>query len=306
MYAKNADLKAVRYFIVLADTLSFRQAAARLGVSQPALSFALQRLEEKLGVQLLRRSSRAVELTPAGRTYLDGARALLSEVARLEQSVADVAGGKRGSCRFGFVQSSAFDFVPRVALRLRQEAPGIKLLPTEHTSLDQLRLLIAGELDIGLVRQSYYAQGELELKCVHRQRFVAALPASHRLAASNSIPLAALANDEFIVGPERRTPALNASMRNACARAGFEPRIALQVVEFATILAFVGAELGVALIPASLKRFSDQTVSLVDIDDDTEHLELALYLATRKPERDPAVSRVAAIVRSIADQDLER
>jgi DNA-binding transcriptional LysR family regulator len=278
----HTELKALRYFVMLSDTLSFTVAAARLGVTQPALSFAIQRLEEQLGAKLLNRTSRSVGLTAAGKAYLDGARDLLTQISQLEKTVTEVANGKDGLCRYGFVQSASFDVVPQVMLSLRRQAPGIRYQLTELTSSEQLRMLADGEIDVGMVRQAYYAPEVLQLTRVHSQRMVAAL--------------SALKNEPFVMGPDRRVPALNARIRNACAQAGFEPHSPLEVVEMATILAFVGDGLGVALLPAGCRRFADKNVALVDLADETEYLDLPLYLAHRKNERDPAVLRTVAIV----------
>ncbi len=281
---------------MLSDTLSFTVAAARLGVTQPALSFAIQRLEEQLGAKLLNRTSRSVGLTAAGKAYLDGARDLLTQISQLEKTVTEVANGKDGLCRYGFVQSASFDVVPQVMLSLRRQAPGIRYQLTELTSSEQLRMLADGEIDVGMVRQAYYAPEVLQLTRVHSQRMVAALPATHPLARKKKLALSALKNEPFVMGPDRRVPALNARIRNACAQAGFEPHSPLEVVEMATILAFVGDGLGVALLPAGCRRFADKNVALVDLADETEYLDLPLYLAHRKNERDPAVLRTVAIV----------
>lgn len=288
----QSDFKNLRYFAVLAETLSFTAAAAKLRMSQPALSIAMQRLEEQLGAVLLNRTSRSVVLTPAGETYARGAREVLALLGQVERNVVEVASGKDGLCRIGFVQSASFDVAPKVLRHIQNKLPGMRLQLSELTSTEQLCQLAEGEIDMGLVRQSIFTPDVLQLTLVHCQRMIAALPATHPLAGHRSLPLSALEADRFITTPDRRSPALNARVRAACAAAGFQPQAALEVVEMATILSFVGEGLGVALLPENCRRFADRTVALVDLEDTTEHLELPLYLASRVGERDAAVKRV--------------
>src|SRR6187399_1765301 len=102
----HSDLKTLRYFSVLAETLSFTSAAAKLRMSQPALSLAMQRLEEQMGLPLLSRTNRSVLLTPAGKAYARGAREVLALVDQVERNVLAIASGSEGNCRIGFVQSA--------------------------------------------------------------------------------------------------------------------------------------------------------------------------------------------------------
>jgi DNA-binding transcriptional LysR family regulator len=291
----HTDLKSLRYFATLADTLSFTAAANKLRMTQPALSIAMQRLEERVGTELLRRTSRHVILTPAGEAYARGAREILALVDQVEKTTAEVASGQEGLCRIGFVQSASFDVVPPILRSVQDQAARVRLQLFEATSIDQLKRLTDGEIDVGLVRQAVHGFADLSLALVHEQRMVAALPAAHRLASTHCLPLSALHEEVFLMVPDRRSPAINARVLAACAAAGFQPRASFEAVEMATILSFVGEGLGVALLPASCRRFADRTVSLIDLEDVNDHLNLPLYLAHRKVERDPTVRRIIDI-----------
>jgi DNA-binding transcriptional LysR family regulator len=291
----QTELKSLRYFATLADTLSFTVAANKLGMTQPALSIAMQRLEERVGVELLRRTSRHVILTPAGEAYARGAREILALVDQVERTTAEVASGQEGLCRIGFVQSASFDVVPPILRSVQDHASRVRLQLSAITSIEQLRQLIDGQLDIGLVRQAVHGFADVSLTLVHEQRMVAALPATHRLASNRSLPLSALRNEVFLMVPDQRSPAINARVRAACEAAGYQPRASLEAVEMATILSFVGEGLGVALLPANCRRFADRTVSLIDLEDANDHLNLPLYLAHRKVERDLTVRRIIDI-----------
>jgi DNA-binding transcriptional LysR family regulator len=290
----HSDLKTLRYFSVLAETLSFTSAATKLRISQPALSLAMQRLEEQMGVPLLNRTNRAVFLTPAGKAYAQGAREVLALVDQVERSVAAIASGAEGLCRIGFVQSASFDFLPELLASLQRQLPGIRFNVAAHTSHDQMSRLDQGELDVGLVRQSIYSSSGLEFTLVHQQRMVAALPRSHPLARERSLKLSALQTDRFVTVDRRIVAACNA--------AGFQPQAALEAFEVPTILSFVGAALGIALLPASCRRFADESVALVEVQDANAHLDLPLYLASRTRERDSAVKRVLQAARAFTQR----
>jgi DNA-binding transcriptional LysR family regulator len=280
----QSDLKTLRYFTVLAETLSFTTAAAKLRMSQPALSLALQRLEEQLGVPLVNRTNRSVVLTPAGQAYARGAREVLALVTQVERNVVAIASGGEGFCRIGFVQSASFDLLPELLAYLQRELPGIRFHMAALSSYEQMYKLEEGELDLGLVRQSIFAANTLDFTLVHRQRMVAALPQTHLHAKDNSVKLSALKSDRFVT--------IDSRILAACNAAGFHPKAALEAFEVPTILSFVSGGLGVALLPASCRRFADPSVALVELEDTSEYLDLPLYLASRTRERDSAVKRV--------------
>ncbi|MET3918443.1 DNA-binding transcriptional LysR family regulator [Variovorax sp. OAS795] len=280
----HSELKTLRYFTVLAETLSFTSAATKLGMSQPALSLALQRLEEQMGVPLVSRTNRSVVLTPAGKAYARGAREVLALVGQMERNVIAIASGGEGFCRIGFVQSASFDLLPELLPFLQRQLPGVRFQMSALPSYDQMYKLEEGELDLGLVRQSTFASDVLEFTLVHRQRMVAALPRTHPLANQASLKLTSLNADRFVT--------IDSRILAACSAAGFQPRAALEAFEVPTILSFVSGGLGVALLPASCRRFADPAVALVELEDTSEHLELPLYLVSRTRERDSAVKRV--------------
>lgn len=295
----HTDLKSLRYFATLAETLNFTTAAVKLRMTQPALSLSMQKLEERVGVQLLQRTSRHVVLTPAGEVYARGAREILGLVDQVERNAIEIASGQEGLCRIGFVQSASFDVLPPVLKALSNHSARIRLQLYELTSIEQLKKISDGQLDVGLLRQAVHGFESVHLDLVHQQRMIAALPAAHRLAGQQSLPLVSLCNERFLMVPDQRSPSLNSRVRAACAEAGFQPKTALEAVEMATILPFVGEGLGVALLPANCRRFADRTVSFIDLEDNNEHLNLPLYLAYRKKEYDPIVRRVVEMALTV-------
>src|SRR5882672_11778006 len=177
------DLRQLRYFMAVAEHRHFGRAAAALHISQPPLSRAIQDLEDRLGVSLLARSKRRVELTPEGAYFFEEARRLAESLERAVAEVRRMAGGERGRLRVGFVSLADYGGVlPGLLKAYKAAHPGVSLALREMLSPEQAAALVAGELDFGLLLPPVPGAAALEHLVVQRERFVVALPESHRLA----------------------------------------------------------------------------------------------------------------------------
>src|SRR5262249_34762969 len=147
------DLRRIRYFVVLAETLHFGRAASCLNIAQPPLSQQIRVLEQELGARLFERSNRRVELTPAGKALLPEARALLAQAERTATVAARAQRGEIGELRVGLTGSATFTVViPRLILTYRQRFPGVHLRIDELTTQEQLAALLEQRLDVAIVR----------------------------------------------------------------------------------------------------------------------------------------------------------
>src|SRR5882672_53730 len=203
------ELWQLRYFAAVAEQLHFGRAAAALHISQPPLSRAIRALEERLGVALFARTRRRVELTAEGARFLDEARRL---AAQLETAVAELQGmaaGERGRLRIGFVSLADYGVLPGLLKAYKAARPGVALALREMLSPEQAAALAAGDLDFGLLVPPV-SGAELEHVVVQRERFLAALPARHRLArARGRIAMRELANEGFVMAPREIAPGLH-------------------------------------------------------------------------------------------------
>src|SRR5213083_2882844 len=194
------ELWQLRYFVAVAERLHFGRAAAALHISQPPLSRAIRALEAQLGVMLLARSRRRVELTPEGAHFLDEARRIAGQLERAVSELRGMASGERGRLRIGFVSLADFGVLPRLLKTFKRVRPGVTLALREMLSPEQAAALAAGELDFGLLLPP--VSGEFEHIVMQRERFVVALPARHRLARSRGkLALSELAGDPFVMVP---------------------------------------------------------------------------------------------------------
>lgn len=288
------ELRHLRSFDVLAEERHFGRAAARLHIAQPALSQQVKQLERELGVSLLTRTTRRVELTEAGARFADHARTVLGDVARAASDMALLASGAAGRVSIGFIGTATYDVLPRVAREVRSSLPDVDLeLRGELLSPQLLDGLRDRTFDVALVRPDPLNSGDLALRSLRSERFVAVLPAGHRLAGRRRIPLSALAGESFVMHPSGHRSSMHDRVRAACEAAGFSPAPVIEVSETATLVVFVAAGLGVALVPEPVRSLGLDGVSYVSL---TDAPTIDLALATRAGDDSPAVRRVAEIV----------
>jgi DNA-binding transcriptional LysR family regulator len=290
------ELRTVRYFLGVADELHFGRAAERLHVAQSALSHQVKQLETELGVALFVRSTRRVELTEAGRRFRDHARRLTEAADAATHDMRAVADGRVGRVSVGFVGTATYDVLPRLAHRVADELPGIDLtLRGELLSPALLAGVDDGTYDLALHRPTDTTNAHVEH--LRTERLVAALPARHPLAGRARVRLADLAGETFVTHPSGESSSMHARVLAACERAGFRPERLVEVGETATLVVFVAAGLGVALVPEPVRSLEVAGATYVPLAR-SETVDLAL--ASRAAVRSPAVEQVADLIRRVA------
>jgi DNA-binding transcriptional LysR family regulator len=248
----TVDLRHLRYFIVVAEELSFTRAARRLGMAQPPLSQQIRRLEEAVGSPLLTRVPR-VALTEAGAVFLESARRTLAQVAQAVDSAGRVGRGLSGRLTVGFASSVVFTPLVEAFRAYRTRYPGVEYQLREMHSGAQLAALRGGSIDVGLLRGSP-SDDDLDTETVVREPFIALLPARHRLAGLSRMAPRQLANEPFILFPRHVAPTLYDQIAAVCRVGEFSPRVAHEALEWHTVTGLVGAGLGVAIAPAGIAR----------------------------------------------------
>ncbi|MFC0401431.1 LysR substrate-binding domain-containing protein [Paraburkholderia rhizosphaerae] len=280
------DLRRIRYFVVLAETLHFGRAALALNIAQPPLSQQIRVLEQELGARLFERSNRRVELTPAGKALLPEARALLAQAERTSTVAARAQRGEIGELRVGLTGSAAFTVViPRLILSYRQRFPGVRLRIEELTTREQLAALLEQRLDVAIVRSVLAPDlpPTLRATCLLEDSLVVALPAQHRLAGvARPLPISTLAEEPFVMYPRESGTGVYDQIITLCRQAGFAPTVAQEAHAMATILGLVAAGLGVAVVPESLRSVGANGVVYRPIKEKGARSALWLVLWTRQ------------------------
>ena len=277
------DLWQLRYFMAVAEHLHFGRAAAALHNTQPPLSRAIRALEERLGVLLFARSRRRVELTPEGARLLGESRRLIGQLERSVQEVRGMARGEEGRLRIGFVSLADYGVLPALLKAFKSARPGIALALREMLSPEQAAMLAAGELDFGLLLPPVSGAEDLEHIVVQRERFVAALPARHRLAsAKGRLAVSALAGEPFVMVPRDIAPGLYDIVTGLAARAGISFNVAQEAIQMQTVVSLVSSGLGAAIVPGSIANLGRRGVVYRELAD--SHPKLDLWLAWPRNE----------------------
>jgi len=290
------DLRLIRYFVAVAEELHFGRAAARLRMAQPGLSQQIKALERLLGVRLLERTSRQVRLTPAGSLLLGEGRRLLLEAERAVDRVRRTGRGEIGRVTVAAIGSATYDVIPRLLRAQRKRMPDIEVVLREMSTPAQVQALRSGEVDVGFLRLPADTT-ELVTHAVRADRMALMIPDAHPLARRTRIPLRALAREPLILFPAAPRPSWADTVVAACREAGFEPLVAQEAMESATVVSFVAAGIGIALVPEGLKVLARPGVvfRLVAPPAPVTHLA-AVHRAGSLP---PAVEALVALVRDL-------
>ncbi|WP_414444785.1 LysR substrate-binding domain-containing protein [Burkholderia sp. 22PA0106] len=245
------DLRQLRYFVAVARERNFTRAAAQLHIAQPPLSRQMQLLEEELGVPLLIRNSRPVQLTDAGRLFYEQAIQLLGRAEQMQAATRRVGLHQRSVLSIGFVASTLYGGLPQVLQKLRARAPELDIQMVELMSIEQIEALKAGRIDIGFGRVPH-SDPSVAGAVVLEERLAVALPRASPMAGSTQpIPIGELAGQRLIVYPKEPRPGFADQVLSAMHGHGVALNEVLEVREIQTALGLVAAEFGVCVIPQS-------------------------------------------------------
>ncbi|HEJ3359660.1 TPA: LysR family transcriptional regulator [Pseudomonas aeruginosa] len=278
------DLRQLRYFIAVAEELHFGRAAARLFISQPALSFDIKKLEEQLGTQLLLRNNKSVKLTGAGQVLLVEARNLLLQAEKVKRLTQLSAEGDVGQLRVGFVNSMLYRGLPRAMSRFEREHPNMEVVLGEMNSAEQAQALQRGQIDLGFVHWGRLP-AEIVSEPLISDPFLCCLPAGHRLAGQARLDLAELRDEDFILFPRHVSPHYHDLIIARCVDAGFSPRIRHEARLWQTVAAMVSLGMGVALIPETLCLAWRNEVRYLEIEPAGARSEIHAILPASEPSR---------------------
>ena len=293
------ELWQLRYFVAVAERLHFGRAASALHISQPPLSRAIRALEARLGVALFVRTRRRVELTPEGARLLDDARRTLAQLERVAVELRGMACGERGRLRIGFVSLADYGVLPGLLKAYKSARPGVTLALREMLSPEQSAALAAGELDFGLLLPPVSEAAALEHIVVQRERFVAALPSRHRLAASRGkLAMSALAAEPLVMVPRAIAPGLYDIVAGLAARAGFSLNVAQEAIQMQTVVSLVSSGLGAAVVPGSVANLGRRGVVYRELSD--SHPRLDVWLAWPRGGLAAAAREFLALARRVA------
>lgn len=291
----TVNLRHLRYFVAVAEERHFGRAADRLHMAQPPLSQAIRQLEAELGVELLHRTTRRVDLTEAGRAYLARARAILADVDEAAHEARRVAAGAVGHLAIGCVGSATYSLLPALSRRLATELPGVDFaFRGDMLAPDQVEALRSGEIDIALLRPPV-ADPSLAVTPLRRDRLVVALPADHPLAQRKQIRAADLGRCDLIVHSADRRSVMYGVVLGLLRDAGVDPHIRHEVGETSTLITLVAGGLGVAVVPEPVTALALAGVVYRPLVRPAATVDLAV--AHRSDRTEPHLTRTIGVIR---------
>jgi DNA-binding transcriptional LysR family regulator len=249
----DASVRQLRYFAALAEELHFGKAAARLGISQPSLTRQIQSLEKTIGAPLVERTQRAVSLTPAGVAFAERARVTLHHHDRSVETARNVAARRGESLAIGFECCAPYHDFPEVVKQFMARYPRTRLSSFQMAGSEQAEALARNQIDAGFLHPPVPDDMSFAFERVGEERFIVAMPSSHRLASRKRVPCSELAEEKFVLYPRALAPGCYDAVQQICQAAGFTPEIVHESNEISVSLSLIPVAGVVTLYPQCVR-----------------------------------------------------
>jgi DNA-binding transcriptional LysR family regulator len=252
---QEIEFRHLRYFLAVAETLHFSQAAAQLGMAQPPLSQQIRSLERIIGYPLFERTTRGVRLTKVGEYFRERARNTVIRMRDDLEMARRLGSGQEGVLTVGFSGSVMLTTLPKAIERYRRLYPKVELRLRELVTAEQMPSLLDGTLDLGFLRDGEPQDG-LSIESILRERFIAVLPSGHKLASKFTIRPRDLRNESFVLFARRMGPLAFDRTLACCEAEGFRPNVVQEAPQWPTVVRLVAAGSGISLAPACVANFA--------------------------------------------------
>ncbi|MEG0349179.1 MAG: DNA-binding transcriptional regulator HcaR [Acinetobacter sp.] len=297
------ELRHLRYFITVAEELNFSKAALKLYTAQPSLSQQIKDLEEDVGVQLLYRTKRKVELTEEGAVFLEQARLTLAQADKAVAMARQVSQAKQQMLRIGFVPVAEMKIFPYVLPNLRVQNPELKIELFSLNNTEQLRLLKKGELDISFTRNNVHSD-EIESQFVLREPLIFLLPKDHPLAKYERIPVKALNGIDFIIPAVEQSQTLHQTILEFAKAHEIEFNIVQKADNILFNINSIGMGLGCTILPGYIAPLSMNNTVIRPLEVELPYLDL--YVSYRKNNTSLAVAKFLELLTRVFYLDINR
>ncbi len=259
------ELRHLRYFVAVAEELSFTKGAEKLRIAQPSLTRQIKDLEEEIGARLLDRSKKRVKLTREGECLLAGAKRLLGYSTEVIRSVRDV-GKQSGSIRIGYVPNPFHRMLPASITAFEQQFPTTSVNLFGMPPKDLLQALTEDKIDIAFVGLSgLNSAGAFEFRVIASYPGIALLPRNNQLVSKNSVKLKDLESMFFISVSDSVYPGYSRWLNSACEEAGFKPKVLETVESDSLLIQAIRNQLGVAVLPEQIRDVPHENITIRDI-----------------------------------------
>jgi len=283
------ELRQLYYFVKVAKREHVTRAAEELHVAQSAVSRQIHQLEEELGVKLFLQKGRNLQLTPVGQLFLKRAEAILSDLERAVTEINEFMDPELGEIRLGFPHSLGINLIPKVVAMFRKLHPNVKFRFKQGMYPSLIQDVIKGEVDLAFVSPMPGAHGQVSGDIILTEQLYAVMPQGHPLAERDSIDLAELRGESFVLFREGYS--LRPIVWEACREAGFTPTIAFESEETDTIRGLVAAGMGVSLLP-EMALYGAGQLQPAKVPLRSPHVTRTIGLIHRSNEKLPLVAKV--------------
>lgn len=295
MFHRKMELRHLRYFIAVAESGSFRVAAERIHVTQPAITRQIHDLEAQVEATLFRRTTTGADLTPAGEAFLRKVRVAMSMLDTAVRSARGVASGAEGSLRIGFVENTSWDGpVPDALARYQAEVPGVHLELLPLNTPEQIELLVADQIDGAFIYTFDELPAGLTALPVANRGVILAVPRQWGWPEGQAVHARRLNDKPTIFFPRQTYPAYYDHVLDACHQAGITLDIVQEVSTEAAILSLVSANIGMAIVNAGNRSRRPERVQFLDLADLS--LSIPLVFAYRSRNANPALARFTSMI----------
>lgn len=295
------DVRQIRHFVAVAETLHFGRAADRLGMTQPPLSQSIRALEQKLGAPLFERTKRSVALTPFGADWLPYAKRALERVDALGGVAGAILKGAAGQLDLAFVSTADYSVLPDLVQRFRHLYPEVALSLTEATTDMQLAALSEDRVQAGIIIRSHETElSGFEYRALVHEPLVAAVPVqwlNEGRLQDGPIAPEAVVSSPLIMFPRRAAPMFHDLVTGYYRVHGRSAQIVQHAIQMQTIISLVSAGMGIALVPASLRNLARIGVRYLDLQGEAPQLETGLVW--RKGETAQTLHNLVAIAEDL-------
>ncbi len=291
------ELRHLRYFVGVAHHLNYSEASRRLHVAQPAISQTILDLEEELGIKLLHRTKRTVQLTAAGAIFLGEAEQILRHATEAGQVARRAARGEVGSLGIGFFGAASSPFLPPLVQLYRQKYPDVQLRLYEMTPDQQLAAFDDDQIDLGFSRKlPPDRRAEFGEENVYTDQLGVALCPIHRLARQRIVRLKELASEGFVQFHRKGARTLFDEVIAVCRRAGFSPTIVSEPDFMPTVLTLVESGLCVSIVPSCVRSLKRPVLIKPIIP---RSARIPLSVTWRKSDQSPVLMAFLEILREL-------
>ena len=297
------ELRHLRYFITVAEELNFSKAALKLFTAHPSLSQQIKDLEEDVGVRLLNRTKRKVELTEEGAVFLEQARLTMAQADKAIAMARQVSKAKQQMLRIGFVPVAEMKVFPYVLPNLRVQNPDLKIELLSLNNVEQMRAIKKGELDITFTRHNFHSD-EIESKFVLREPLIFILPKDHPLAKYERIPVKALNGIDFIIPAKEQSSTLHDTILEFAKANSIEFNIVQKADNILFNINSIGMGLGCTILPGYIAPLTMNNTVIRSLDIELPYLDL--YASYRKDRNSVAVDKFIELLTRVFYLDINR